>query len=200
MSEPLAATARIELTYTILNFQHRLRHYCAYNDVLGQHQLVDRDGITTILWTVAAQYWWDKLRPLLENATWFTPPQAQLQHRDGAIWNPIDFATLTGTESSGQLTYQASQATLVLRDSAFKKIRVLALEHTGGYAFHSQSGQGPNQAFTEWTNAYSGADTSANAMYRWVKSRGDRFILGTGNVAGLTFDLNDKLKRARGLA
>jgi hypothetical protein len=137
---------------------------------------------------------------MLENGAVQGTAQAQLQTRSGTIWNPIAFATLSGGGAGNASTKAASQATFVLRDSAFKKIRAMVLEHTEGYVFHSLDGTGGSSATQFWAGGYTGVDTNSNAMYRWVKSRGDRFILGTGMAAGLTFDLNDKLKRARGLA
>jgi len=199
MSEPLTATARIVFTYTVAGLIHRLRHYCAYNVVLGTNQLVDRDGITTILWTLAAQYLWDKARAIFTAATVPVPPIAELQARSGLFWNPVEIANLTGVGSHAGTYSQASQATFVLRDTLFKKLRVIYLEPALGYVFHSVNGGGLDTALSALADSYGGFDASANAPYRWVKSRGDRFLAATGVSAGFTLDLNDKLKRARNL-
>jgi hypothetical protein len=201
MGQELLATARIELSYVVNGLAHKLRHYCTIVYVLGQPQVADRDGLNTLIWDAGvAQFWWNRVRGMLENGAVQGTAQAQLQSRSGTIWNPIAYATLSGGGAGNASTKSASQATFVLRDTAFKKIRAMILEHTEGYVFHSLDGTGGSSATLVWANAYTGADTDGNAMYRWVKSRGDRFILGRGSAAGLTFDLNDKLKRARGLA
>ncbi len=199
MSQPLLATAKLEFQYTVSTFVHRLNMYIAYNDVLGQHQMVDRDGITTILWTVGAQYLWDKIRAMYNPTAMPAPAQLSIFQRSGIFWNLIDIATLTGAGSSVGGETLANQYTWVLRDLQFKKLRFVLLEGINGYTGHWQNGLTPDPAMNAVTNALSGADANANAPYRWFKSRGDRFLAATGNIAGLTLDLNDKLKRARGL-
>jgi hypothetical protein len=198
MSQPLVATSRLVAKYVVSGLTHTLRMYMAYNDVLGQHQMVDRDGITTVLWTLGGQYVWDKIRAMLDATLVPNPATLELQQRSGTLWNPIDFAALTGAGSGGGFS-PALQQTWVLRDIAFKKIRFEVLEGVYQYNYHSNTGVGLNAAETAVTSMLSGADASANAPYRWMKSRGDRFILASGAIAGLTHDLNDKLKRARGI-
>lgn len=198
MSQPLLATARLQLLYQVSGFNHRLNTYMAYNDVLGQHQMVDRDGITTVLWTLGAQYLWDKFRSLYSAASLPAPASVSLFQRSGSLWNLIDVAALTGVGTSTGAVALANQYTWVLRDLAFKKLRFLSLENVYGYVGHWNNGITPDTSTNNMTNALSGADTNANAPYRWMKSRGDRFLAATGVVAGLTLDLNDKLKRARG--
>jgi hypothetical protein len=197
MSTALAATARITFQYTVQNFRHRLAMYMAYNLVLGLPQMVDRDGIVTVLWTVGAQYVWDKLRACYYTVDVPNPPSIVLESRSGALWNPVAFATLTGAGSNGNATSIASQCTYVLRDTMFKKLRFVFLEHTFGYVGHSATGVTGNAFLEAITEMLNGVDASANAPYRWMKSRGDRFLLATGDIAGFTFDLNDKLKRGR---
>jgi len=186
------------MKYVVHNLTHTLRMYMAYNDVLGQHQMVDRDGLTTVLWTLGGQYAWDKVRIMLDATEVPNPATLELQQRSGILWNPVDFAALTGAGGGGG--YQpALQQTWVVRDTAFKKIRFEVFEGVYALSYHSNVGVGLNAAETAVTSMLSGADASANAPYRWLKSRGDRFILATGAIAGLTHDQNDKLKRTRGL-
>lgn len=198
MAEALTATARMDLRWVLGGLTHKLSTYCAYNDVLGQHQLVDRDGITTILWTVAGQYMWDKLRAMLSATGVVAVPSLTLMHRTGTLWTEVSVANLTGTGSHISATQTAQQMTWTLRDTSFKKIRFMVFESVYGYLYHSQNGTGSDGTQQAVSDMLSGADTNANAPYRWMKSRGDRFLLSTGAIAGLTHDLNDFLKRRRG--
>lgn len=198
MSQPLLATARLQFLYQVSGFNHRLNCYVAYNDVLGQHQMVDRDGITTVLWSLGGQYLWDKFRALYSAASLAAPASLSLFQRSGSLWNLIDVTTLTGIGTSGGAFTAGNMYTWVLRDLQFKKLRFLSLENVYGYVGHWNNGLRGDAATDAVTNMLSGADASANAPYRWMKSRGDRFLAASGAVAGLTLDLNDKLKRARG--
>jgi hypothetical protein len=200
MSVPLTATARIEFKYVIAGMTHRLNTYMAYNDVIGQHQMVDRDGITTVLWTVGAQKLWDAIRTAYVAASLTAPAQISLFQRAGTLWNLIDVATLTGIGSGSGTQTLASQFTLVVRDTAFKKMRFVLLELSQGYAGHDPLGMGISGIGNTITQCINGVNGNANDAYRWMKSRGDRFIAATGAIAGGTLDMNDKLKRARGLA
>lgn len=199
MSVVLAATAKLVFQYTVDDLPHKLQTYMAYNDVLGQHQMVDRDGITTVLWTVGAQYLWDKFRQGYNSTDVSSPASVSLFHRSGSLWNLVDVSALTGVGASGSATSPAQQFTWVLRDTAFKFVRFLALETIGGYVGHYPVGIGGTSWLNNITYMLSGADTDASAPYRWLKSRGDRFLAATGTVAGLTADSNDALRRARGL-
>lgn len=198
MSQPLLATARLQFLYQVSGLNHRLNMYMAYNDVLGQHQMVDRDGITTVLWTLGGQYAWDKIRAIFTAASLPAPASLSLFQRSGTLWNLIDVASLTGIGTYAGTVALASQGTWVLRDLAFKKLRFVLLELPFGYVGHFNNGLSSDGQLNAVSNMLSGADTNANAPYRWMKSRGDRFLAANGVIAGLTFDLNDKLKRARG--
>lgn len=200
MSTPLTAVSKLEFKYDIRGFTHRINMYMAYNNILGQHQMNDRDGITTVLWTVGAQYIWDLLRVLYTTMDLTVGAQLSLFDRSGLFWNLVDVAQLTGVGTLGSGVAVAHQATWVLRDTAFKKLRFVVLETLAAYVGHSQDGTTLGTPFNNVTGSLSGGDVSANAPYRWMKSRGNRFLAATGVVAGLTFDVNDKLKRRRGLA
>ena len=198
MAQPLLATARLQFLYQVSGLNHHLNMYMAYNDVLGQHQMVDRDGITTVLWTLGAQYAWDKLRALFSAASLPAAASVSLLQRSGSLWNLIDVATLTGIGSYPGAVALANQATWVLRDTAFKKLRFVLLETVFGYVGHWNNGVSADGSLNAATHMLDGVDANANAPYRWMKSRGDRFLAAAGVVSGLTLDLNDKLKRARG--
>lgn len=198
MSTPLAAVSRLDFRYRSYSRQHRLSTYVAYNNVLGAHQLNDRDGITTILWTLAAQYLWDKVRAIYDGTNTPSAASVTLLDRVGTLWHVTDVAALTGIGSGGGQNQAAQQFTWVLRDTAFKKLRFITLESNGGYLYHTDDGCGAGAGTDAISNMLNGVDTNANAPFRWMKSRGDHFLAASGTIAGFTADLNDKIKRAAG--
>jgi hypothetical protein len=200
MPQPLLATSKLSFNYNIKGFAHKLDCYMAYNDVLGQHQMVDRDGITTVLWSLGAQYLWDKFRAVLLSTDVPSPATVTLLKRVGAIYNVIDVATLTGAGSGGGATQYGNQSTWVVRDTAFKFIRFIQLENIGAYVGHYLGGLGAGTGFNAISAMLSGSDTDPSAPFRWLKSRGDRFVAASGTVIAMTFDTNRKIRRARGLA
>jgi hypothetical protein len=199
MSTPLTATAKISFSYRVMGLVHRLDTYMAYNDVLGQHQMVDRDGVTTVLWTLGAQYLWDKMRVLFHPTNVPSPAAISLFQRSGSFWNLIDVANLTGVGSGGDITGAGWQLTWVLRDTAFKKLRFIMLETLFASLDHTPTGESGQGNIEACTDMLDGEDVNASAPYRWMKSRGDRFLAATGVVAGLTSTTNQRIRRARGL-
>ena len=199
MSVPLTATSVLRFEYVVSGLRHKLQTYMAYNDVLGQHQMVDRDGITTILWTTGAQYLWDKVRALYYSGYVTSPATVTLLHRSGTLWNIVDVAALTGTGSNGTVGKFGAEGTWTLRDTSFKKLKYILLEAVFDLTGKYPTGIGAGSAINAMTNALNGVDTDASAPFRWVKSRGDRFLAASGTVAGLSFRPNDAICRARGI-
>lgn len=199
MSVPLSAVSMLRIQYAVEGLNHKLDCYMAYNDVLGQHQMVDRDGITTVLWTLGAQYLWDKVRLIFNSTAQASAPSVTLLHRSGSIWNVVDVATLSGHGSLGSTQTPATQTTWTVRDTSFKFIRFEALEAVSLYLGKFPAGLGLGTAFDNISKMLDGTDTDASAPYRWLKSRGDRFIAATGAIAGLSCRPNNRIARARGL-
>lgn len=196
MATTLTATHRITLTYVCTGFTHLWRGFCKVGStVLGVRQLVCRDGITEISWKDGIEYWGSKVP---EFADCDATMSALLEVRSGTLWNPLDADAFTVGLFGGTFA-PASQYTAVVRDTAFKKIRVVLMEGFNGYVGHAASGYGINAGLDDMSDVLNGNDADPLTNYQWQKSRGDNYILASGAIAGVTLDLNDKLKRARGL-
>lgn len=201
MSTPLTANYRISIAYVVRTIPHVWRGYCKRGaDLSGIPSVIVRDGSTTIEWSHAAQGAWNVIRQILENET--PAPNATLEHRltGTQVWETIDTAALESTGADTQDTSLASQLTVVLRDTANKKIRFVVLEHSRGYVGHAANHDGFGDPVKSLVKNLDGFVTDDNTIpFGWQVSRANNYIKATGACAGITLDLNDKVKRGRGL-
>lgn len=196
MPSTLTATHRIVAKWQNSGLEHVQRAYCELGTPIGGvQQLVSRDGVSPIPVPDAYQGMFDALSAILADTD--AAISFSLEERTGLIWNPLDFDSIP--PFTGRTLVPASQFTLVLRDTAFIKIRVVVLETAEGYVGHSASGLGINANTDDFTNNYNGNTGVGTEPFFWQKSLVDNFILAGGSVAGGTYDLNDRAKRDRGL-
>jgi hypothetical protein len=199
MAQPLLATYRLVIEYQIEGVLHTLHMYCSVdNPTAATPDIIARDGTTDMPWDDVADDVWDFLRVHFNTGA-VDSAAAKLEQFDDPVWNSIAFHTLTGAGSSSAATKKAQQTTYVLRDSAFFKVKFILMETVNDYIGHVGTGYGLGTDMNALTEALDGTNPDAHAFYNWLKSRGNRYLITNGVVAGLTFDLNDKLKRTRGL-
>lgn len=197
MATPLAATYRIHVPYISGGRPHSLRHYCRLA-TSGTHPLIHvRSGDTGIDWRDAAT----RLAGNISNSL---PSGASigtllLEQLIGLTWVAVDSASPGTITFSGTL-YPATQATCVLRDTAFKKVRAELLDINYPAPAHwpgVPSGTGTG-GLINWTTGYTVAAASPDDPYNWMVGRSNSF-LQDNPIAGLTVDLNDRIRRDAGL-
>jgi hypothetical protein len=194
---PLTATHRLNFQYSVLGFTHTVKLYCKRQDpLIGGPALLNRDGTLTDV-VDAAQGFWDDIRGNYSDSV--AAPGCLFEERSGSLWLPITGVTVAGAGGSSTPPSPASQFTMLIRDTAFKKMRLTLMEMRHGYVGHSPSGLGIYTDLDVIANSYNGVGFGPHDPYMWQKSRGDNYILASGAIAGSTLDLNDKLKRRRGL-
>lgn len=201
MSQILLANWRATLHYVVDGFPHISNHYCdALVDTgsLVGYSLLDRDGATHIHLEDAAQRWGDLIGSILYS-TLSSVGSVLLEQRSGSVWNPVVSSTPVSVSMTGFTYNKASQMTTVLRDTAFKKVKDLAMESVVLVGKHGVAV--PSSAFVEHAYLLSFTDgfTGPSDPYRWIKSRGNRY-LATVPFVGYTTDLNNKIRRRRGIA
>lgn len=197
MSSPLVATARIDLQYTVSTLPHHFRAYVKDLTVAGSSWTVaQRPSLgAAIDWADAAQGIWDTIRALMPVGS--TADSATLQSRSGTIWTPLASYSPTGAVSAN--TYSpAQQMTLTLRDTGFKKVRVIFLEQTFAIPIHYPSYGGLSGDVLTFAKQFTTNRTVTNAPFEWQVSRSEDYLADFSFVA-LTTDLNDKVRRARNL-
>lgn len=200
MSQPLVATGRIVFLYTVQGIQH---HSIAYVRGLTQVGSVWQHNSRTL--DANDQIWTDSVNGFFEgmsylySAAW-SADVALLQNYASGVWNPLATATFSGTNhSTGSGWASGLQSTLTLRDSAFKKMRVIAMEGNFPGAYKSTStnyfGDARDNFIKQWTSSY----TVTYAPYIWQVSRGNRYTAAVSLVSYVQA-YNRKIRRRRGIA
>lgn len=197
MSQTLISTARMQLSYTIAGLQHKLNLYVKNATPSGGTYDIDvRPSVGGVItFDHAADGIADVLEELMPSGA--TLDSVALQLLTGSIWNSVYFANPSMTPSAN--TYvKAQQVTLVLRDTSFFKVKVITLEQTFPLPVHYSSYAALGGDTLNYVKEFTGNNTVTYPPFNWVVSRGERF-LADGPFVGLTTDLNDKVRRARGL-
>jgi hypothetical protein len=198
VATPLTALFRITLTYVVAGLSHKVRAYVRPVAVGAQPWVLnDRTNTPMIItWRDVALGWWLHIfAPVMTSSV--PGASAVLEQFVAGLWQPIDFYSVVQVGLDPAPPTLAEEATYVIRDTAFKKIRVILLETTQGYLGHSNTGMGVTGSFDVVTPYLNGATPVATSPWNWQVSRGNRYFLAAGAIAGLTLDQNRKLKRAR---
>lgn len=197
MAQALVSTARIDLHYTVSTKAHVVRVYVKNLTVAGASWNIDGAPVVggVIDWSAAAQGLWDSVKPLMPSAA--TVDGANLMSRSGSVWTPLASYTPTGAVSANAYS-PAQQMSLTLRDTGTKFVRFLLLEQTFPLPAHFPSYGALTGDTLTMAKQFTVQRTVTNAPFEWLVSRGERFLADFSFVA-LTTDLNDKLRRARGL-
>lgn len=195
MSTPLTASWRITIPYTVSGKAHKHRAYVRIATITPTYTLRQRDGTTTMLASLAIDILANKLAIVVPAGSVFGT--ALLEEYSGGLWLPrYSHAPTMGTVISGTLA-PASQITVVLRDTGFHKIRAIMLDTKFPPPGHWND-DGTAAGLGGWTDRYGLAGASSNDPYYWQVSRGNLYLQDSP-WAGITFDLNNKVRRARGL-
>lgn len=196
MSQPLLATYRITIPYTVSSIAHKFRAYVKSDGSVtaGVPNITYVDA-SIHPWNVAANNLAGYLAPYL-NCTFGA---ALFEHLVSGVWLPLDSVAVTATPSAGA-AQAARQLTVVLRDSAFKKVKLVVMEGVlTTAAFHTTAYSGLDAVLTALLAGYNPATVDAGKPLLWQVSRGDRYFLASPLVAS-TGTLNRKIRRRRGLA
>jgi len=199
MATPLVASYRIQFPYRSQGRPHSIRTYCRIATLEGVHPLIQvRTGDVGIDWTDAADQFFTRLANVLPAGSTFGT--ALLQQLVGIVWNPVDSTGAPGSTFSGT-AYPATELTAVLRDSTFKKIRVNVLDINAPAPFHSPSEVGVPTTVGHFLDTYNPSASDFDATldaYNWQVGRSNNF-LASNPFAGVTIDLNDRMRRDAGL-
>lgn len=197
MAEPLVAEGRIVFAYTVDGLTHEIRAYVRNPQESGGTWFINSRTLdeNDLDWEDAADGLFASASyPIGDDVTF---PDMELQIRDGVVWNLV--ATHTGASSNTSGAHKpGAQCTLVLRDTAFKKVKVVVEEPNTASPYHFLSVAAATGILDDFSKQYTPSATVTNAPYHWQVSRGNRY-LNTSSFVGLTGSLNRRVRRRRGL-
>lgn len=193
MATILTATWRATVPYTISGLAHKLHIYAKIATTTPTFSVRHRNGIDSSDFDDIMDRLASRLTNVLPSGT--VIGTCLFEQRSGSIWTP-QYSYLPTDTFSGSLQ-PATQLTAVLRDTAFKKVRLTVLDTKIAAPAHypGLSGGGLDGFIAGWGEA--GAVVPEDPWF-WAVSRGSNYMLSSP-FAGTTMDLNDKIRRARGL-
>lgn len=198
MAQTLLATGRITLPITVDGLLHKLRVYVKNPTASGGSYNINSrtSDLNDQLWTTAAE---DLASSISygQGVTAVSVGDAYLESRSGLIWTTLAFHTCGLNNALG--TYApGTQQTMVFRDTAGYKVKIIALEGNLNAPYHNGSYSSLTSTQLALIKQFTAAYTLTNAPYLWMVSRGNRY-LNSASYVGLTIALNRKVRRRRGL-
>lgn len=197
MSVPVLATHRMHFSYIVAGLTHTLNLFCSASgtgtaallNYLAGGTLTPQEGSDATAAGVA---------PFFASAD-FGGWAWALQKYVSGTWVTENSGSSSLTGTAAVVTVKASQMTIVLRDISnhFAKVVLLEGYFTPSYHFVSASAlSGDIETVYNTFSKTSGSDPDRPAL--WMVSRGDNKLMDEPLV-GLTGDLNDRVRRSRGL-
>jgi hypothetical protein len=197
MATTLVAAARILIPYTITGLSHKIYHYVRNAQVGGSTYKINTrtTDANDLNWEDAADGFAATLTAILISSTTFGA--ASLELRSGSVWNPVSFHTLSAVGGSS-FARAAGQLTVTLRDTLFRKVKVVVMESSQLPVFKTRSPTGGDSELDTFIQQYLSTYTVTNAPYKWMVGRGNTYV-NTSPFVSASADYNDKLRRARGV-
>jgi hypothetical protein len=197
MSTALVPTWRITVPYTATGRQHKLRMYIPTCTPAGASYTFTDRLAATVDWGDAVEGLATNLQNVMSTGT--TLGDALLEELVAGIWLPRGNHTILAAFAPSAAPVLSSQWTLVLRDTNFKKMKVILLDVRVVPPAHATSVATCDAQSQFLVKNFTPAATAANPPYNWMIGRSGAFI-NTAPFVGLTLALNRKIRRARGLA
>jgi hypothetical protein len=202
MPELLTAEYRLRMDIVVNGLTHKMRQFCEASPSLlasSGYFLFDRSGLATIDAQDAATYWWNPLATIYGSIV--AAPQWILEARDGVVWNPVTAGVTSGAGSSGSSYYDAFQRTISFRSSVFTRLRLVILEQNKSNSPNKLTSIAAFSALFGSTlaDAITGVDANPAGYFQWARSKNKRELHETSPYISCTGDLNDKVRRARGM-
>lgn len=197
MAVPLLVTWRMKFSYIVRSLTHVMNIYCDAAAV-GSVYVINANAGGVLDLQDCADAVGSKMAPCFLDAD-LTSINYQLQEKVGFAWITRASGTVSGTPATTGTTQPASQCTLVLRDISSHFAKIILLETKIPAPYHIISRLDLDQPLKDFYDLFSAdSGTVANRPSLWMLSRGGNALMSQPLV-GATGDLNDKVRRARGL-
>jgi hypothetical protein len=201
MAEDLTAEYRLTIKPVTAGLTHLLRTFVeASPSILAAsgYFVWNHNDVADIDSGDAAQALWTALKGIYDADV--VAPDWLLENRDGVVWNPVAGGTLTGAGTATGTVAAASQLTVSLRTETFKRIKLVILESnnfSAGVKYDNFSEFESDTSLTNLAHTINGADSDAAGYFQWARSRNKKKLHLTAPFVSATYDLNDKVRRAR---
>lgn len=200
MSTPLSATHRVEFQYTVDGDLHKARIYLglgsASTPTSPTVQL--RAPLTDQAFSVIADGYWNAVAADYKSAD-TTFGNAILQEYSSGAWLPYAVYATAVTPAGSSAYVPAGQVTTTMRDSAFHKVRFIQLESdspVGKKTVLIADGSIMDPPYGHSVNGTT-SGTPAGMIFNWARGRSNLYLASS---IAMVSDLNDKLRRRRGIA
>jgi len=200
MSTPLVATHRIEFQYTVDGNLHKNRRYVGLgaSSTPSVPTIQLRAPLTDQALSVVADGFWNAISSDYK-ASQTTFGDAILQELSGSAWLPYAVYTTAVTPTGTSVYIPAGQVTWTMRDSGFHKVRYIFLESDGPVGRKTTLPYSGLIMNAPVGHSLLGTTSGAPVGDIWNWSRGRSNLYMSSLIAEVS-DLNDKLRRARGIA
>jgi hypothetical protein len=195
MATPLTATYRLHIPYISQGRAHVQHQYVRIATLTPTITLRARDGVTETLWTDVVDGIVPGIAETLPAGSSFGA--VTLENLAGVVWNPIASYTAAAPVVAGT-AFPATQLTVVMRTTTFKKIRLQVMDLKYAAPGHWIDRTLAPGGVVGYLSRYDGLVASGTDAWFYAVGR-DNSYLQTSPFAGITIDLNDKLRRAAGL-
>jgi len=200
MATTLAALGRITISYQVdSTFTHKLRAYVRNPQLVGSNWMINSRTTDSndLDWTFAADGLMETMTYLLTLAALFGA--ALLETRSGSVWQPRATFTFTRTHHGSGTLQPAAQYTLTLRDTLFRKVKVILLDDIYPGLAKSTDPDAGIAASDNFNLQFRSGATVTAPPYSWMVGRGNTY-LAVSPVVSWVAATNRKMRRARGLA
>lgn len=202
MSHPLTVSHRFELQYNVDTVDHKLHCYVelvatTHADPTG-YDFVAANGGANGGASGAIDSIWSLLEPYYHNSGVIFG-NTILQQRAGTVWNPLAVWSTAVVPVSGNPPVHAVQASVTLRCSDFARVRFQPMEISLGPGLKT-SGYDPSGVWNVMEKPFTEHAVNANDPWHWYRNRSGTPLAASGAIVAVVTDLNDKLRRRRGIA
>lgn len=197
MAVPLLVTWRAVFSYIVSGLTHKLSLWCEGDNPGGTYVIKDTTGGTTYTLSTVVAAMATALEYLYPN-TDPTGLTLTLEEKVGLAWIPRGSASDTMDGSLGTANFLTSQGTVVLRDISGHMAKVVFMEGAIIPPYHYVTSAGAPTAVQNFLKEFTSAAVQTGAPWHWMLSRGGN-AMQDSPLIGFTGDLNDKIRRARGL-
>lgn len=198
MTNPMAATGRIRVHYTISGLTHTVSVFCRnVQNQSGSYFINSRTlDENDVPWIYAADRLVNSLQAIMPAGVTYSV--AELQEYDGLIWTTTDTHALTPAEAFGT-SVPAGQLTLTFRDKTNYHVKLVVMETQEAPGAKVISPTGGDSDLDALVAAWTSTVGNANDPFAWAVGRSNQYLAASPFISA-TVSLNRKLRRARGMA